>query len=76
MGCSVAKTAIEKMDEIADEITGSWAPFRDEWNGGSIWSMWTPDTVDLLSRLACVESVMTLGSVLAIELKGDGPAGK
>lgn len=76
MGCSVAKTAIEKMDEIADEKSGRWTPFRDEWNGRSIWSMWTIKTVDQLSRLGCVESVMTLGSVLAVELKGDGPAGK
>lgn len=69
MGCSVAKTSIEKMDELADGKCGDWAHFRDEWNGESVWSMWTRKTVDQISRLRNVESVMTLGSVLAIELK-------
>lgn len=75
MGCAVAKTSIEKLDEMAVEKSGSWAPFRDEWKGNSIWSMWNPKTVDQLSRLDNVESVMTLGSVLAVELKDDQTAG-
>ncbi|KAI7896454.1 pyridoxal phosphate-dependent transferase [Mucor mucedo] len=75
MGCAVAKTSIETLDEMAIEKTGSWAPFRDEWKGNSIWSMWSTKTVDQLSRLSNVESVMTLGSVLAVELKDDTTAG-
>ncbi|KAL0142508.1 pyridoxal phosphate-dependent transferase [Mucor lusitanicus] len=70
MGCAVAKTSIESLDEMAVEKSGAWAPFRDAWKG-NIWSMWTPKTVDQLSKLDKVESVMTLGSVLAVELKDD-----
>lgn len=75
MGCAVAKTSIEKLDEMAVENTGSWAPFREEWKDKSIWSMWSPDTVNALSKLDNVESVMALGSVLAVELKDDQTAG-
>lgn len=75
MGCAVAKTSIESLDTMAVEKTGAWAPFRDHWKGKSIWSMWNPETVDELSRLDCVESVMTLGSVLAVELKDDQTKG-
>lgn len=76
MGCAVAKTSIEKLDEMAVENTGAWAPFRNEWKGNSIWSMWSTKAVDQISRLSNVESVMTLGSVLAVELKDDQTAGK
>lgn len=74
MGCAVAKTSIESLDEMAVEKSGAWAPFRDAWKG-NIWSMWTPKTVDQLSKLSNVESVMTLGSVLAVELKDDQTKG-
>lgn len=75
MGCAVAKTSIETLDEMAIEKTGAWAPFRDEWKDNTIWSMWSTKTVDQLSKLSNVESVMTLGSVLAVELKDDKTAG-
>ncbi|KAI9470567.1 MAG: pyridoxal phosphate-dependent transferase [Benjaminiella poitrasii] len=71
MGCAVAKTSIETLDTIS---SGAWAPFRQEWKKNqhlSIWSMWNPETVNQLSKLDRVESVMTLGSVLAVELKDD-----
>lgn len=74
MGCAVAKTSIESLDEMAVEKSGAWAPFRDAWKG-NVWSMWTPKTVDQLSKLDNVESVMTLGSVLAVELKDDQAKG-
>ncbi|KAI9269771.1 pyridoxal phosphate-dependent transferase [Helicostylum pulchrum] len=75
MGCAVAKTSIEKLDQMNTENTGSWAPFKDEWKGNSIWSMWSMKAIDQISRLSNVESVMTLGSVLAVELKDDQTAG-
>ncbi|KAI8364577.1 pyridoxal phosphate-dependent transferase [Blakeslea trispora] len=68
MGCAVAKKSIETLDHLNAE---TWQPFRQDWENHSIWSMWSPDTVDQLSRLDRVESVMTLGSVLAVELKDD-----
>lgn len=75
MGCAVAKTSIETLDDMAIEKTGSWAPFRDDWKDKSIWSMWSPKFVNTLSDLDNVESVMALGSVLAVELKDDQNAG-
>ncbi|KAI7908236.1 pyridoxal phosphate-dependent transferase [Cokeromyces recurvatus] len=74
MGCSVAKTSIESLNTMAAAKTGAWAPFCQNWEKSqhhSIWSMWSPQTVDQLSKLNRVESVMTLGSVLAVELKDD-----
>ena len=68
MGCAVAKKSIETLDQLNTE---AWLPFRQGWKEHSVWSMWSPETVDQLSRLSRVESVMTLGSVLAVELKDD-----
>ncbi|KAI8360888.1 pyridoxal phosphate-dependent transferase [Choanephora cucurbitarum] len=68
MGCAVAKKSIETLDQLNTE---AWQPFRQGWKDHSVWSMWSPETVDQLSRLSRVESVMTLGSVLAVELKDD-----
>ncbi|KAI8641784.1 pyridoxal phosphate-dependent transferase [Parasitella parasitica] len=59
MGCAVAKTSIESLDEMAAEKSGAWAPFRGAWKR-NVWSMWTPNTVDQLSKLSNVESVMAL----------------
>lgn len=67
MGCAVAKTSIETLDHLSET---KWNVFRDNWKKqGSVWSMWSPTVVDQLSRYNNVESVMALGSVLAVELK-------
>lgn len=73
MGCSVAKSSIEKLDALNEN---EWSVFRKSWGDRSIWSMWSPQVVDELSRLDKVDSVMTLGSVLAVELKDDQSRGK
>lgn len=74
IGCSVAKTSIETLDHLA---ATKWTSFRDNWKEKeSVWSMWSPSVVDRLSRLNHVESVMALGSVLAVELKDDQSKGK
>ncbi|KAI9026617.1 pyridoxal phosphate-dependent transferase [Phycomyces nitens] len=74
MGCAVAKESIECLDQMASP-TGAWAPFRKEWKDSSLWSMWSRDTIDRLSHMDQVESVMSLGSVLAVELKDDSNTG-
>ncbi|KAG0173475.1 hypothetical protein DFQ28_007128 [Apophysomyces sp. BC1034] len=68
MGCAVAKQSIETLDKLALPDS-KWAPFRDQWKDSSVWSMWNRDTIDQLSHLERVESVMSLGSILAVELK-------
>ncbi|KAI8384266.1 pyridoxal phosphate-dependent transferase [Radiomyces spectabilis] len=78
MGCAVAKRSIELLDEFAASETEHWAPFRKEWQQQqeeSVWSMWSPDVVRQLSFSDRVESVMTLGSVLAVELKDEANKG-
>ncbi|OAD80011.1 hypothetical protein PHYBLDRAFT_15016 [Phycomyces blakesleeanus NRRL 1555(-)] len=74
MGCAVAKESIESLDKMASP-TGAWAPFRKEWKDSTLWSMWSRETIDRLSHMKQVESVMSLGSVLAVELKDDLNAG-
>ncbi|KAI8991083.1 pyridoxal phosphate-dependent transferase [Mycotypha africana] len=77
MGCAVASTSIDTLDRLASP-NNAWTPFRQQWtpspqnkteNERPVWSMWRPETVNELSHLDQVESVMTLGSVLAVELK-------
>ncbi|KAI7871575.1 pyridoxal phosphate-dependent transferase [Spinellus fusiger] len=70
MGCAVAKESIQRLDQMASP-TGAWSPFRESWNGSAVWSMWSRTVIDRLSHLHQVESVMSLGSVLAVELKDD-----
>ncbi|CEG65135.1 hypothetical protein RMATCC62417_01987 [Rhizopus microsporus] len=67
MGCAVAKTSIETLDHLSET---KWNVFRNNWKKqDAVWSMWSPAVVDQLSRYNNVESVMALGSVLAVELK-------
>jgi len=40
-----------------------------------IWSLWDPDFVAALSRCQAVDEVMSLGTVLAIQLRDDAAAG-
>ncbi|KAG1470417.1 hypothetical protein G6F56_002700 [Rhizopus delemar] len=69
MGCSVAKKSIETLDHLN---TTHWNSFRTNWKKQqSVWSMWSPEVINQLSNFSNVESVMTLGSVLAVELKED-----
>ena len=39
-----------------------------------VWSMWSPQFVDVLSKSDLVEHAMTLGTVLAFKVKGDSGA--
>ncbi|KAI9320392.1 hypothetical protein BX666DRAFT_2080705 [Dichotomocladium elegans] len=70
MGCAVASETIDTLEDLArTDIKTPWTSFRDNWKSANVWSMWNPETVEYLSHLDKVESVMSLGSVLAIELR-------
>ncbi|KAI7875381.1 PLP-dependent transferase [Lichtheimia hyalospora FSU 10163] len=80
MGCAVANETIDNLEEMANVTNNNntWTPFREAWKENQhaqVWSMWNPATVDKLSHLACVDSVMTLGSILAVELKDNQTKG-
>ena len=76
IGCAVAGETIDTLEEFArvDRPT-EWTSFRQNWKSDSVWSMWNPETVDRLSNMDCVDSVMSLGSVLAVELKDEQSKG-
>lgn len=81
MGCAVANETIDTLEEMANVTNNNntWTPFREAWKDNQhahVWSMWNPATVEKLSHLACVDSVMTLGSILAVELKDNQTKGK
>lgn len=77
MGCSVAGETIDELDSMAKlDVPTAWTPYRQDWEDTAVWSMWRRDTVNKLSHLPQVESVMALGSVLAIELRDDQSKGK
>lgn len=77
MGSAVATQSIEILDTMATD--GTWTPYQEPWkqqDGGNTWSMWNWNTVQQLSHLPNVDSVMSLGSVLAVNLKDDQTRGK
>lgn len=81
MGCAVANETIDSLEEMANVTNNNntWTPFREAWKDNQhahVWSMWNPATVEKLSHLECVDSVMTLGSILAVELKDNQTKGK
>ncbi|KAI8074706.1 adenosylmethionine-8-amino-7-oxononanoate transaminase [Gongronella butleri] len=78
MGSNVAKTTIDILDSLA-KPAGVWETnYHQPWkkhDGGNMFSMWNWETVQELSHLPNVDSVMTLGSVLAVTLKDDQTSG-
>ena len=44
-------------------------------NATTVWSMWSPQFIDVLSKLDLVEHAMTLGTVLAFKVKGGDSGG-
>ncbi|OCK82396.1 PLP-dependent transferase [Lepidopterella palustris CBS 459.81] len=81
MGCHVANVSLEKMQEM--ERRNAWAKFIMRWRTMHAtvvypkfpWSMWSQKTVKLISQVSNVDSVITLGSVLAITLRDESGAG-
>jgi dethiobiotin synthetase/adenosylmethionine--8-amino-7-oxononanoate aminotransferase len=76
----VANTSLNMMMDMDQK--GNWQVYKDDWvettlsspikasdeNGLEIWSVWSKDFVQKVSNRRDVESVVALGSVLAISL--------
>ncbi|KAH8671967.1 pyridoxal phosphate-dependent transferase [Tricladium varicosporioides] len=87
IGCHVANMSLKTF--LAMEKKREWYEFKGEWGGlpgvkederkrriaRQVWSMWSEKFVDTVSRFEGVESVNTLGSVLAINLRDSEGAG-
>ena len=76
IGCEVANGTMEMMDKLVD--SESWTRMKNSWKPSSklectensIWSFWSPSFVTTLSNSPVIDSVMTLGTVLAFKFKG------
>lgn len=68
IGCSVANKALELVERRVGE--GKWADEMNDWDG-PVWSLWSRQFVDAISRREGVEGAMAMGTVLAIELSGE-----
>ena len=89
VGCHVANTSLQDMMEL--ETKGEWDGYKADWRDDSLdglkitnqgvggvpvaWSVWSKDFIQKASNRKEVESVVALGSVLAISLH-DKQAGK
>lgn len=85
VGCEVANAALDLYERLV--CGESWNAARAAWGaaavGGkeegdgtdadmtSVWSVWSPQFIDVLSRLDVIEEAMTLGTVMAFKLKGE-----
>lgn len=77
VGCEVAKKSLEMLTGM--EARQAWKAFQEDAAGPpheahqapAVWSMWSAAFVDRTSRCADVESVIALGSVLAIRLRDE-----
>jgi dethiobiotin synthetase/adenosylmethionine--8-amino-7-oxononanoate aminotransferase len=80
VGCHVAVESLKMMVEMEKE--GVWDRAKEDWKSGSrlasvsdqavqAWSVWSKKFVKTISYLKEVESVITLGSVLAIKLQDE-----
>jgi dethiobiotin synthetase/adenosylmethionine--8-amino-7-oxononanoate aminotransferase len=79
VGCNVAVNSLKTMERMNKE--GSWTVFKDDWRNGNavtdlVWSMWSTNFVDQVSKLETIDYVVTMGSVLAIALKDPKGSGK
>ncbi|OCB85275.1 PLP-dependent transferase [Sanghuangporus baumii] len=77
VGCEVANKSLAMMDKLA--VSDTWTGMRRSWRGQSasappspMWSMWNPEFLTEVSRLQTVNSAMSMGTVLAIKLRGSG----
>jgi dethiobiotin synthetase/adenosylmethionine--8-amino-7-oxononanoate aminotransferase len=72
VGCEVANETLDIIGRM--EKAGTWNEAKEAWkadeqSGAMIWSLWTPQFVDMLSRTTGVKEVMAMGTVLAIHLE-------
>lgn len=80
VGCQVAEKSIEIMREF--NSGDGWEGYKRNWSltkasdNAGVWSCWSREFVSKISMARDVESVMALGSVLAINLRDDNESGK
>lgn len=71
VGCEVARVSVQTMLDMDQH--GDWEIFKSDWaeagQATNIWSAWSKEFISRISRTSDVESVVTLGSVLAITLR-------
>jgi len=72
IGCNVAVDSLKTVDQMDND--GSWEVFKKDWGAdyageSRVWSMWSTNFVNQVSRLETVDYVVAMGSVLAIALK-------
>ena len=78
IGCEVANEALSLIDKLS--LSDDWTSAQASWanpdgSKGKVWSLWSPDFIDAISKLALVKETMTLGCVLSIKVQ-DNSAGK
>ena len=74
LGCEVANESLALMKKLS--TSDAWAGMQRKWKDGAqspegMWSYWDPTFINDLSCLPNVESVMTLGTVLAIKVRDE-----
>ena len=62
-------------EEESDGIRADATEADAEGAANAVWSMWSPQFIDVLSKLDLVEHAMTLGTVLAFKVKGGDSGG-
>jgi dethiobiotin synthetase/adenosylmethionine--8-amino-7-oxononanoate aminotransferase len=83
IACSVSLTALKMVEEqqVASENgEGAWREAKASWldrssKSGEMWSFWDKEFIDRVSRSNRVQGVMTMGTVVAIELKEEAQGG-
>ena len=90
VGCEVANETLDRLERLAhgdawNAARAAWGASGEEENKGNdgtdedrgtaVWSLWSPQFVDVLSRLEIIGRVMTLGTVLAFKV-GDSHTGE
>jgi dethiobiotin synthetase/adenosylmethionine--8-amino-7-oxononanoate aminotransferase len=70
VGCEVARASLQAMLDM--DKGEDWETFKSDWadqaQSTNVWSVWSKDFVSQISRARDVESVVAIGSVLAISL--------
>lgn len=79
VGCTVANESLAAMASLNSNGDGGWTVYKEDWTRPEqssrprLWSMWSNDFLETISRKKTVDYAFALGSVLAVSLKD--PAG-
>lgn len=83
IACNVSLTALKMVEEqqvASEKGEGAWKEAKASWLSESskpneMWSLWDKDFIDRVSKSDRVQGVMTMGTVVAIELKEEAQDG-